>query len=139
VINMEAFHQILDLDDDETPHFSSSIILAYFTQARSMIKMMDNALRAKHLQEISFLSHFLKGSSGQIGVSHIEVSCQKIQYCSKIHDEHNDSNALDTKVLDIITALLGEIKSDYEVAEIWLKNWYYMEKGKAGPPPDSDD
>ncbi|KAK0234501.1 hypothetical protein EDD85DRAFT_955319 [Armillaria nabsnona] len=32
-INMDTFHQILDLDEDETYGFSSSMIWAYFTQA----------------------------------------------------------------------------------------------------------
>ncbi len=41
---MDTFRQILDLDEDETYSFSSSMIWAYFTQAWSMFKKMDSAL-----------------------------------------------------------------------------------------------
>ncbi|PBK92353.1 hypothetical protein ARMGADRAFT_1105119, partial [Armillaria gallica] len=83
---------------------------------------MDSALQAKCLQELSSLGHILKGSSGQIGVSHVKVSCQKIQCCSKLHDEHDDGNVFDTQALDRIMALLAQVKFDHEVAEVWLKN-----------------
>ncbi|KAG7445784.1 histidine-phosphotransfer domain, HPT domain-containing protein [Guyanagaster necrorhizus] len=134
-INMDTFRQILDLDEDETHDFSSSMVWAYFTQVRSTFKKMDDALQAKDLQELSSLGHFLKGSSGQIGVGRVEVSCQKIQYYGKLRNEHDDGDVSDTQALDRITALLAQVKSDYDAAECWLKNWY-MERGVEGPPAD---
>ncbi|KAK0201983.1 transferase [Desarmillaria ectypa] len=134
-INMDTFRQILDLDEDETHDFSSSMVWAYFTQVRSTFKKMDSALQAKDLQELSSLGHFLKGSSGQIGVARVEVSCQKIQYYGKLRNEHDDGDISDTQALDTITTLLAQVKSDYDAAESWLKNWY-MERGVEGPPAD---
>ncbi|KAK0504184.1 histidine phosphotransferase, partial [Armillaria luteobubalina] len=134
-INMDTFRQILDLDEDETHDFSSSMVWAYFTQVRSTFKKMDSALQAKDLQELSSLGHFLKGSSGQIGVARVEVSCQKIQYYGKLRNEHDDGDVSDTQALDRIKALLAQVKSDYDAAETWLKCWY-KERGVEGPPAD---
>lgn len=100
-----------------------------------IIRRLIHIRQAKDLQELSSLGHFLKGSSGQIGVARVEVSCQKIQYYGKLRNEHDDGDVSDTQALDRITALLAQVKNDYEAAEDWLKNWY-MERGVEGPPAD---
>lgn len=44
IIDMETFHQILDLDEDETHDFSSGMAWAYFEQAGTTFKEMKDAL-----------------------------------------------------------------------------------------------
>ena len=44
VIDMETFHQILDLDEDETHDFSAGMAWAYFEQAGTTFQDMEEAL-----------------------------------------------------------------------------------------------
>lgn len=41
---METFHQILDLDEDDTREFSAGMAWAYFEQAGSTFVEMEEAL-----------------------------------------------------------------------------------------------
>jgi hypothetical protein len=41
---METFRQILDLDEDDTHEFSRGMAWAYFSQAATTFKEMDDAL-----------------------------------------------------------------------------------------------
>jgi hypothetical protein len=49
-IDMETFHQILDLDEDGTHEFSREMALAYFSQASTTFVEMDQALCVLHLR-----------------------------------------------------------------------------------------
>lgn len=42
-IDIETFHQILDLDEDDTHDFSKGMAWAYFTQASTTFTEMDEA------------------------------------------------------------------------------------------------
>ena len=45
IIDMDTFHQILDLDDEDGTHeFSAGMVWAYFDQAASTFKDMTEAL-----------------------------------------------------------------------------------------------
>jgi len=41
---MEAFGQILDLDEDDTHEFSQEMVTEYFTQAQQIFDDLDKAL-----------------------------------------------------------------------------------------------
>jgi hypothetical protein len=41
---METFHQILDLDEDDTYEFSRGMAWAYFAQAKTTFTELDEAL-----------------------------------------------------------------------------------------------
>ena len=44
IIDMETFHQILDLDEDDTHDFSAGMAWAYFEQAGTTFQDMEEAL-----------------------------------------------------------------------------------------------
>ncbi|KAG7088665.1 hypothetical protein E1B28_012637 [Marasmius oreades] len=123
IIDMEAFGQILDLDEDDTHDFSKEMVQEYFTQAKQTFTDLEQALEVKDLEKLSSLGHFLKGSSATLGVSAVQGSCEKIQNYGHLTD--GTGGVLTSKdALEMITDLMGHVKRDYEEAEKWLRQWY---------------
>jgi len=124
VIDMDTFHQILDLDEDDTYEFSAGMAWAYFAQARSTFENMDNALAEKDLKKLSELGHFLKGSSAALGVSKVQASCERMQHYGQRRDEQTKSDLTEGDALERIGGLLSQVKKEYTAAEKWLREWY---------------
>ncbi|EFW98891.1 phosphotransmitter protein [Grosmannia clavigera kw1407] len=79
-VDVGTFSQILELDDSpQNRDFSNPLVYDYFTQAKETFEKMDEALRAKDLNQLSDLGHFLKGSSATLGFSTVRDHCQVIQ------------------------------------------------------------
>jgi HPt (histidine-containing phosphotransfer) domain-containing protein len=121
---METFHQILDLDEDDSHEFSRGMAWAYFSQVDHTFVEMDQALAAKDLAKLSSLGHFLKGSSAALGVSKVQASCERIQHYGQLRDEDVGQDLTDKVALGKIERLLGEVKVEYAAAEKWLRKWY---------------
>ncbi|KAH9923587.1 histidine-phosphotransfer domain HPT domain-containing protein [Amylocystis lapponica] len=134
-IDLETFHQILDLDEDDTHDFSRGMAWAYFSQASTTFTEMDEAYAKKDLGKLSSLGHFLKGSSAALGVAKVQASCEQIQHYGQLRDEEAGTDLTDTAALQKIAPLLTRVKAEYAVAETWLKNWY-EEHGGLGDEED---
>ncbi|KAI5896439.1 histidine-phosphotransfer domain, HPT domain-containing protein [Schizophyllum commune H4-8] len=119
---MDTFQQLLDLDEDETHDFSRGMVDEYFSQAETTFEDMDKALKSSDLPKLSSLGHFLKGSSATLGVSRVQLSCQKIQHYGEKKNEGKDLS--DDEALSRIGELLGKVKVDFRTAEEWLQAWY---------------
>lgn len=78
----------------------------------------------KDLATLSALGHFLKGSSAALGVSAVQASCEDIQHYGALRDEINNVELSPGDALAKIEPLLKRVKTDYAIAERWLKNWY---------------
>jgi len=123
-IDIETFHQILDLDEDDTHDFSKGMAWAYFSQASSTFTEMDEAYSKKDLAKLSSLGHFLKGSSAALGVAKVQASCEQIQHYGQLRDEDTGTDLTDKAALQKIGPLLTRVKAEYAVAETWLRKWY---------------
>ncbi|KAL0569679.1 Phosphorelay intermediate protein [Marasmius crinis-equi] len=123
IIDMAAFGQILDLDEDDTHDFSQEMVIEYFTQAQQTFDDLEKALQDKDLKKLSDLGHFLKGSSATLGVSAVQSICEKIQHYGDLKDPAGGT-LTDKDALKKITDLMGSVKKDYTVAETWLRQWY---------------
>ncbi|EJC97960.1 histidine-phosphotransfer domain, HPT domain-containing protein [Fomitiporia mediterranea MF3/22] len=124
IIDMDTFRQILDLDEDETHDFSSGMAWAYFDQAATTFKEMKEALAAKDLSKLSSLGHFLKGSSAALGVAKVQASCERMQHYGQRRDEEANVDLAPEEALSRIERLLVQVKTEYDDAESWLRNWY---------------
>jgi len=124
IIDMITFHQILDLDEDDTHDFSRGMAWAYFSQVTSTFKEMDDAFAVKDLPRLSSLGHFLKGSSAALGVMKVQASCELIQNYGKLLDTETNRSMTNEVALGKIGPLLTRVKEEYQVAETWLKGWY---------------
>ncbi|KAJ7729690.1 histidine-phosphotransfer domain, HPT domain-containing protein [Mycena maculata] len=123
-INLEIFDQILELDEEGTHDFSKEMVVAYFSQAGTTFKDMDDALAEKKLPKLSELGHFLKGSSAALGISKVQAACEKMQHYGELRDEEAGKDLSPKNALEKIEALLVEVKAEYAQAETWLKKWY---------------
>ena len=88
----------------------------------------------KHLDKLSSLGHFLKGSSAALGVTKVQATCEKIQHYGKLWDDELSRDLTPDDAMRMIKPLLPRVRREYAHAEAWLKGWY-KERGVSGPPP----
>ncbi|KAJ6584707.1 signal transduction histidine kinase [Mycena capillaripes] len=130
VIDVDAFKQILELDDDDTHAYSKDIIGHYFAQAPEAFVGMDAALAETDLRTLADLAHFLMGSSATLGIARVAGSCERLEGVGKASLKARDAAADDkgdpgrAAALKQIAALLVEVKREYADAEGWLRRWY---------------
>jgi len=142
IIDMEAFGQLIELDEDDDSSFSETITLEYFEQASKTFKEMDEYLEAKNVVRLGELAHFLKGSSGQVGVKKVKEECNRMQYYGKLRDEEKKVDLKEEQALEMITASLKIAREDHEEAEKLLKEYFDAPGDPPRPPAyssDSDD
>lgn len=152
---MEIFKQILELDEDDTRDFSQGMVWAYFSQVVETFEQMETArcvrvlipsltdLRTynlspranKDLPALSSLGHFLKGSSAALGVSRVQISCERMQHYGSLRDEEADVDLTPDTALAKITSLLALVQEEFKDAEKWLRDWF-KEQGIEGDPPE---
>ncbi|KAJ7695951.1 signal transduction histidine kinase, partial [Mycena rosella] len=122
-IDVAAFNQILDLDDDDTNYACSKDMFAvYFAQAPAAFKGMDSALAATDLRGLADLAHFLMGSSATLGIVRVAGSCARMEGVGEASRSRNAP--ADAAALAQLGALLTEVKREYADAETWLRRWY---------------
>jgi len=157
---MESFGQLIELDEDDDSSFSETITLEYFEQAEKTFKEMDENLsvyltsnyciihlptfrrnfrEAKNVKRLGELAHFLKGSSGQVGVRKVQEECNRMQYYGKLRDEEKKVDLKEEQAIEMITASLKVAKKDYEEAEKLLKEYFDAPGEPPRPLADSSD
>ena len=157
---MEPFGQLIELDEDDDSSFSETITLEYFEQASKTFKEMDENLsvylkcnialysyqpsttnyrEAKNIQRLGELAHFLKGSSGQVGVRKVKEECNRMQYYGKLRDEEKKVDLKEEQALEMITASLKIARKDYEEAEKLLKEYFDAPGDPPRPQTDTSD
>jgi len=126
IIDMSAFEQILEMDDDEDEReFSRAIVFGFMKQAIDTFSEMEDRLDEKDLAKLSSLGHFLKGSSATIGLTKVKDYCEKIQNFGMKKDETGVSDLSDESVcLSRIRSALGSMRKEYIRAEKHLNRFY---------------
>ncbi|KAI3327907.1 histidine-phosphotransfer domain, HPT domain-containing protein [Xylariaceae sp. AK1471] len=124
-IDILTFNQILEMDDsEEDREFSKSIVYGFFEQAEETFDKMDTALKARDLDELYRLGHFLKGSSATVGLTKVKDSCEKIQRYGKKENVDGTPEPDEELCLSRIKSTLSTVKSEYADAEKALKNFF---------------
>ncbi|KAI1188439.1 hpt domain-containing protein [Nemania serpens] len=124
-IDILTFGQILEMDDsEEDREFSKSIVYGFFEQAEETFERMDSALKARDLEELYRLGHFLKGSSATVGLTKVKDSCEKIQRYGKKENVDGTPEPDEELCLSRIKSTLTTVKSEYADAEKTLKNFF---------------
>ncbi|KAK8869277.1 hpt domain-containing protein [Apiospora arundinis] len=124
-IDSEIFSQILEMDASENDReFSQSIVFGFFEQAEETFERMDEALEAKNMDELSELGHFLKGSSGTLGLTKVSDSCEKIQRYGKQKNEDGTPETDEELCLSRVTDALKSLKAEYSEAETVLRDFF---------------
>ncbi|KAJ7164675.1 signal transduction histidine kinase [Mycena crocata] len=147
-INVAAFNQILELDDEDTHAYSKDMIAMYFAQVPAAFTDMDEALAAMDLRKLADLAHFLMGSSATLGIARVSSSCARMEVVGEASLKAKFDKSVDTSNAQAqLGALLAEVKHEYADAETWLRRWY-EEQGEsfdevkvdqaAAPTADSD-
>lgn len=78
----------------------------------------------KELRSISSLGHFLKGSSGALGVDKVQHSCEKMQHYGQQRDEEKGIDLKEDVALQMIVDLHKGLKVEYAEAEKWLREYF---------------
>lgn len=81
--------------------------------------------KAKNLDELSKLGHFLKGSSATLGFVKVRDECEKIQhYGHKKNDTGEVDEPDEEKCLRLIAESLKEAKVGYTAVNELMKKYY---------------
>ena len=81
--------------------------------------------KAKDLEQLASLGHFLKGSSATLGLTKVKDSCEKIQHYGQKKDEDGTTDCLDEeKCLKRIKDTIETVKEDYAEVEKILRRFY---------------
>ncbi|KAL5615133.1 hypothetical protein BROUX41_005191 [Berkeleyomyces rouxiae] len=118
------FSQILEMDDSDSDRsFSRELVVDYLSQARDTFAKIRAALKKRDLPDLYDLGHYLKGSSAAIGLTHVQVHCQKIQQYGKLQDI-DEKTLTPEAALDLISTTLEVLITDFEAAETKLRDFY---------------
>jgi len=125
LINHATFSQLVEMDGDDDENFSRDIVHNYISQATSTFTQMENALVERNLVNLSQLGHFLKGSSGAIGVRQVQSSCEKIQNFGERKNERGEPvSETDDQLLERIRTTLAEVRTENDTATQALLHYY---------------
>lgn len=127
-IDDATFEQILEMDDDEEDReFSRSIVYDFFQQADNTFLKMDDNLRVKDLQTLSELGHFLKGSSATLGLTKVQLSCEKIQHYGHKKDDSGSKDITEDEALTKLEKTIEQAKKEFKDVEKVLRKFYHDE------------
>lgn len=81
-----------------------------------------------HLNKLSELGHFLKGSSATIGLTKVKDGCEKIQHWGSHKDESgNETNESEAELLKRIKDILPSIRGDCAAAEVKIRKFFGLD------------
>lgn len=143
-VDMAAFEQILDMDEEDDRDFSKSIVFGFLEQAETTFTKMDTALLAihpsrtmlrdltpsplskeKNLEELSSLGHFLKGSSATLGFTKVKDECEKIQHYGHKKNETGELDEPDEEIcLNLCETSITQAKAAYRVVDRLMRAYY---------------
>ncbi|KAF9290998.1 hypothetical protein BGZ68_005419 [Mortierella alpina] len=124
IIDHATFDQLLEMDDEEDHEFSKSLVENYFDQAETTFEEMNSALEELDFPTLSRLGHFLKGSSAALGLTKVKESCEKLQHYGNCKDALGVEEITETEAKDLITALLEQMREEYDEAKNYLEVFY---------------
>ncbi|KAF9085119.1 hypothetical protein BGX23_009952 [Mortierella sp. AD031] len=124
IIDHTTFDQLLEMDDEEDHEFSRSLVWNYFEQAEKTFVDMDDAMEKLDFPDLSRLGHFLKGSSAALGLTKVKESCEKLQHYGNRKDAAGVNSITNEEAERLISALLVQMRREYNEAERYLKVFY---------------
>ena len=89
-----------------------------------------------NLTRLKELGHFLKGSSAALGIFKVQAGCENIQHFGDRRDETANRDLTAEEALARIKPTLASVKSEYAIAERWLRKWYEDKGGIPDLPED---
>ncbi|KAJ3337353.1 hypothetical protein HDU93_001211 [Gonapodya sp. JEL0774] len=125
IIDEGIFEQLLEMDEDEDREFSRELVVNYFEQARTTFEQMERDLSKEDLEAVGKLGHFLKGSSGALGLIKVRASCEEIQHMGKLR--HGGKCVPRDEALRIVGETVERVKSEFEEARRELAKFYDIE------------
>lgn len=124
-VDMAAFSQILEMDEDEEAReFSKPLVMNWLEQAEETFVKITNAIEAKDLTKLKELGHFLKGSAATLGFSKVQDCCQVIQqYGSKLTLDNTPEDDEDVCIKKCEEAL-KDAEKDVQELQVTLKEFF---------------
>ncbi|PVG04447.1 histidine-phosphotransfer domain, HPT domain-containing protein [Serendipita vermifera] len=127
MIDEEVFNQLLELDEDGGTEFLESVVEEWYEQVKDTFAEMDKTLKKDDLDAFSKLAHFLKGSSGQLGVRTLQNTCAKLQHYGELWDDEladeRIKNLSEEEAMKRIKITLAEARTQYAEAEKWMAGY----------------
>lgn len=78
LVEWTIFSELVAMDEDEEG-FSKSLFQTFVDQFKDTFIELDENVKAKDLDKLSSLGHYLKGSAAALGLTTIAEQCERIQ------------------------------------------------------------
>ncbi|CAG8708453.1 15122_t:CDS:2, partial [Acaulospora colombiana] len=142
IIDEEVFNQLLELDEDGGTEFLESVVEEWYGQVKDTFADMDQTLKEGDLLAFSKLAHFLKGSSGQLGVQTLQNTCAKLQHYGEQWDDEladeRTQNLSKEEATKRIKVTLAQARTQYAEAEKWMARYLSASDETSEPEPEEE-
>lgn len=126
-----VFSELIAMDEDEEG-FSKQLFETFVIQVLETFEEIDENLKAKNLDKLSSLGHYLKGSAAALGLNTISIECERIQnYGHKINFDNfelEDEKDIDQETDDywvlLITDALDKARDGFEKSREALNEYF---------------
>jgi HPt (histidine-containing phosphotransfer) domain-containing protein len=109
VLDMSIIDELLSLSDDGDPELLVDLLHMFLQDAPTKVARIAKGLQAGDLTEVEHASHSLKGSSGNLGATHVQHVCESLQVASRKGEKEK------------IGPLVEQLLADYSLAEAALR------------------
>ncbi len=109
VLDMSIVEELLSFADDGDPELLVDLIQMFLEDGPAKVKAVTDGLDEGDLDKVERAAHSLKGTSGNLGATHLQHSCEAMQLASRSGE------------IDSVRELTPQIVSHYADAEMALQ------------------
>jgi HPt (histidine-containing phosphotransfer) domain-containing protein len=114
-LDLDAFNQLLSMDDDPSREFTRQILDEMFTQIDDAIPKFRKMFEEDDLDGMAKLGHFIKGSSSGVGAAGISTICEDIQSFKERVKDPRDHRAHLKSCVEKLIIITPKIKKEMEI------------------------
>ncbi|MCA8950191.1 MAG: Hpt domain-containing protein [Planctomycetes bacterium] len=109
VLDMSIVEELLSFADDGDPELLVDLIQMFLADGPAKVKAITEGLEEGDFEKVERAAHSLKGTSGNLGATHLQNSCEAMQLASRGHE------------LEAVRELTPTIVANYADAEAALQ------------------
>lgn len=110
IIDNSVVEELISLGEDGDPELLLDLIEMFAADAPSKVQAVHDGLANQDLETIERAAHSLKGSSGNLGATKLQIACDRMQTASRNH------------AIDEVRALVDELTNEFELAMAALRD-----------------
>lgn len=86
VIDMSVVDELLSLCEDGDPELLLDLIGIFLEDGPAKVQAVMDGLATNDIEKVERAAHSLKGSSGNLGATLLQATCERLQTCGRDKD-----------------------------------------------------